>query len=179
MVLGSLTAPNGDQFTYTKHFAWEDYGQELCGSYQHDNTASIVETEQSADATLKVNVQCFVGETAWAANAREPGVFRYTPRGNWATYIQIDALPKTGTIFAGQTIPVSTSHIDGTTLSITLAAPWTLEDVDEPAKIQGYDEAPSGNPAPWGVHHLQGEPTHGYRDRQLRVLRHPPGRGTA
>ena len=64
--LGTVTAPNDDQFTYTNDFAWEDYGADNCGSYQYDNTATIVETEQSASATLKVNVQCYVYDTAYA-----------------------------------------------------------------------------------------------------------------
>lgn len=64
--LGSVTAPSGAVFTYTKAFAWEDYGAELCGSYTYTNTATIVETGQSADATLKVNVQCYVYDTAYA-----------------------------------------------------------------------------------------------------------------
>ncbi len=64
--LGKVTAPNGDTFTYDKEFAWADYGAEDCGDFVYDNTATIVETEQSASATLKVNVQCFVYETAYA-----------------------------------------------------------------------------------------------------------------
>ena len=66
--LGTVTAPNGDTFTYDKDFAWEDYGADLCGSYTYDNTATIVETGQDADATLKVNVPCpsYIYETAYA-----------------------------------------------------------------------------------------------------------------
>lgn len=64
--LGTVTAPNGDTFTYHKDFAWADYGAEGCGDFVYENTATIVETEQSASATLKVNVQCFVYETAYA-----------------------------------------------------------------------------------------------------------------
>jgi len=64
--LGTVTAPDGDQFTYDKDFAWADYGADKCGSFTYDNTATIVETEQSADATLKVNVQCFIYETVYA-----------------------------------------------------------------------------------------------------------------
>jgi hypothetical protein len=64
--LGSVTAQNDATFTYTKDFAWEDYGDDLCGDYTYDNTATIVETKQSASATLKVNVQCYVYESAWA-----------------------------------------------------------------------------------------------------------------
>jgi hypothetical protein len=64
--LGTVTAPNGDTFTYDKDFAWEDYGADGCGDFVYDNTATIVETGQEADATLLVNVQCYVYETAYA-----------------------------------------------------------------------------------------------------------------
>lgn len=64
--LGSVTAPHGDSFTYDKVFTWEAYGADGCGSFQYGNVATIVETEQSAQATLKVNVQCFIDETAYA-----------------------------------------------------------------------------------------------------------------
>jgi len=64
--LGTFTAPNGGQFTYSKEFAWAGYGQDKCGDYVYKNTASIVETGQSASATLKVNVQCYIYETAFA-----------------------------------------------------------------------------------------------------------------
>jgi len=55
-----------ETFTYSKEFTWEDYGQESCGDYIYDNTASIVEIGQSADARLLVNVQCYIYETAYA-----------------------------------------------------------------------------------------------------------------
>lgn len=64
VTLGSVTAPNGDTFTYDKDFAWADYGEK--GSHTYENTATIIETNQSADASLKVNVQGFVYETAYA-----------------------------------------------------------------------------------------------------------------
>lgn len=69
--LGSVTAPNGDTFSYDKTFSWEDYGQEQCGSHQYVNTATIVETGQSDDASLKVNVQCYEFESAWAMGTGE------------------------------------------------------------------------------------------------------------
>ncbi|PKP59432.1 MAG: hypothetical protein CVT89_01265, partial [Candidatus Altiarchaeales archaeon HGW-Altiarchaeales-2] len=55
-----------ETFTYSKEFTWEDYGQEDCGHNEEVNTATIVETEQSASATLLVNVQCYIYETAYA-----------------------------------------------------------------------------------------------------------------
>jgi hypothetical protein len=64
--LGTVTAPDDAQFTYTKAFSWDDYGDDYCGDYVYDNTASIVETGQSASARLKVNVQCYIYESAWA-----------------------------------------------------------------------------------------------------------------
>lgn len=71
VALGTVTAPNGAQFTYTKDFAWEDFGAEGCGDFTYDNTATIVETGQDADATLKVNVQCYVWQSAWAQGTGE------------------------------------------------------------------------------------------------------------
>jgi hypothetical protein len=73
-LLGTVTAPDGKQFTFTKDYAYKNYPE--CGSYQYDNTATIVETKQSASATLKVNVQCFKYESAWAQGVGE-GVTAY------------------------------------------------------------------------------------------------------
>ncbi len=66
VALGTVTAPNDGQFTYTKAFAWADYGAAKCGDFTYENEATIVETGQSADATLKVNVQCLKSDSAWA-----------------------------------------------------------------------------------------------------------------
>jgi hypothetical protein len=65
-VLGQVTAPNGATFVYEYYFTWQEYGADKCGDYVYDNTATIVETKQSASATLKVNVQCYIYESAWA-----------------------------------------------------------------------------------------------------------------
>jgi hypothetical protein len=66
VVLGQVTEPNDATFTYEKHFKWADYGADNCGHFEYDNTAWIVETDQEASATLLVNVQCFVYQTAYA-----------------------------------------------------------------------------------------------------------------
>ncbi len=63
--LGSVTAPNGAIFSYSKTYNWADYGADKCGSYKYDNTATIVETGQSASASLTVHVQCYNYETAY------------------------------------------------------------------------------------------------------------------
>ena len=60
----------GDEvcFDYSENFAFVEYDE--CGSFQYDNTAEIIgdddEVLDSADATLKVNVQCYIYETAYA-----------------------------------------------------------------------------------------------------------------
>lgn len=64
--LGTVTAPNDAQFTYDKDFAWGDYGADNCGAHTYVNTATIVEPDVFAEATLKVNVQCYIYETAYA-----------------------------------------------------------------------------------------------------------------
>ena len=64
--LGTVAAPDDAKFTYTKNFAWADYGEGETRGFTYGNTATIVETEQSAEATLKVNVQGFKYDTAYA-----------------------------------------------------------------------------------------------------------------
>lgn len=96
--------------------------------------------------------ECWEGETAWAAGQR------YVDQGNWATYSPYVA-ESAVIIYAGQTRPVGEVYfsavVDGeVTISITLYADARLEldedgfVVEEAVKIQGYDEAPEGNPAP-------------------------------
>jgi len=69
VILDAYDYDDGDveSFTYDQAFAWEDYGAENCeDGKRYDNTATIVETGQYAEATLLVNVQCFIYESAWA-----------------------------------------------------------------------------------------------------------------
>ncbi|MFU8771627.1 MAG: hypothetical protein ACNA8H_04305 [Anaerolineales bacterium] len=88
----------------------------------------------------------WVGETAWAAGNR------YVARGNWATYTPYVS-DSTVTLYAGQHMEAGTVHfseaVDGeVTITITLNSGWRFEDVEENVKIQDYELAPSGNPAP-------------------------------
>lgn len=162
VTLGTLTAPNGGQFTYTKDFAWEDYGFEKCGRYTYDNIAKVIGSGgailDTDDASVAVYVPCpvFKGETAWAANGNTAGQLRYNARGNWATYVQYAA--KTTTLFAGQTIPVGSVTFSPVvsgqvTITVTLTAPWEFENAAENLVVQGYSSAPSGNPAPGRFDH--------------------------
>lgn len=65
-------SPGGSaNFTYNKPFAYAEYGPDDCGSFQYDNTATIVETGEYDEASLKVNVQCYVWESAWAMGVGE------------------------------------------------------------------------------------------------------------
>lgn len=88
--LGSVTAPNDRTFTYSKDFAWADYGADGCGDFTYENTATIVETEQSASATLKVNVQCYIYETAFG---KGPNAACFIPdfnRWGWTNPLQAE-----------------------------------------------------------------------------------------
>jgi hypothetical protein len=91
-------------------------------------------------------------ETAWAANGNTPGSLRYTPRGNWATYLTYSSAPKTVTLFAGQnqaagTVSLSAPSGGLVTITITLNPGWSF-DPEDTIHIQDYATAPSGNPAP-------------------------------
>jgi hypothetical protein len=85
-------------------------------------------------------------ETAWADGER------YIEQGNWATYTPY--VPDSDVpLYAGQTLPAGNVHFSAVnnnevTIEITLYNNWSLQDVDEPVKIQDYEAAPSGNPEP-------------------------------
>ena len=64
--LGTVTADEGLTRTFDQLFTWAQYGVDGCGSETIVNTATIVETNQSASATLKINIQCPVYDTAYA-----------------------------------------------------------------------------------------------------------------
>jgi len=66
--LGTVTAPDGDEFTYTKDFSWADYGSEKCDEeFYYENTVSLLDVAgavlASADATLGVTISCDPPET--------------------------------------------------------------------------------------------------------------------
>lgn len=89
---------------------------------------------------------CYKDETAWAAGNR------YVDKGNWATYTPYVANTPIN-VYAGQHYLVGTvtfSEVTDGKVTITLAPlnGGRLQDVAESVKIQGYNEPPSGNPAP-------------------------------
>ncbi len=64
--LGTVTAPDGDTFTYDEDFTWETFGE--TGVTVYNNKATIVETGQYAEAKLQIVkiVTEPTSETAWA-----------------------------------------------------------------------------------------------------------------
>ncbi|MEJ5223757.1 MAG: hypothetical protein WHV44_04820 [Anaerolineales bacterium] len=91
VTLGTVTAPTGATFTYTKTFNWADYGADACGDYTYDNTATIVETGQSAAASLSVHVQCYKYETAFAKADSGSRCFLQDGFSRWGWTNQITA----------------------------------------------------------------------------------------
>jgi hypothetical protein len=144
--LGSFTGTGS--VSYTRTFTcFQDEGL-------HENTATIIETGQSDDADVSVICLAPGTETAWASN--ELGVpleLPYNPEdgGNWATYVQYEA-GKITTFFAGRTHEVGTVEFSAVvngevTITINLTGGWAFDPSNDLA-VQGYETAPSGNPAP-------------------------------
>ena len=78
---GDFEAGEYKLFEYEWDFAWADYPE--CGSFKYDNTATILDTEQDADASLKVNVQCVEDESAWAKGDPTLSFCDISTVGNW------------------------------------------------------------------------------------------------
>lgn len=103
---------------------------------------------QVCDEDNNDNDNCYQEETAWADGDT------YVDQGNWATYVSYDGNATSATIYAGQTLnagsaSISTPDANGdVTITISLNSGWSLQSVNEPVKIQGYDNAPSTNPSP-------------------------------
>jgi len=92
---------------------------------------------------------CYEEETAWAAGAR------YVSRGNWATYVAYAGVEKTVDVFAGRTMLAGTATFSAplagyVDITIELANGFVFygDPDDDNIKVQDYENAPSGNPAP-------------------------------
>lgn len=89
---------------------------------------------------------CFEEESAWATG------LRYVSRGNWATYTPYKA--GTVNVYAGKnkfagTATFSAESGGNVTITIALNSGWSLQEVSNPVKINGYIGAvPVGNPSP-------------------------------
>jgi len=148
--LGTVTAPNDDTFTYDEDFAYADF--EKCGSFAYDNTATIVETDQSASATLKVNVQCF--ESAWAKGGVDVDeVLPFCDAGfnNWGWTNQIEPGDYTMDLWAGAgQCDTDKGTLVGTVTVVydddgNVTADFVLDEgeVGSTAFYAGYDEFPT------------------------------------
>jgi hypothetical protein len=95
--------------------------------------------------------ECYQDETAWADGDR------YVERGNWATYSPYVA-DSCVTLYAGQTMDAGTACFSNESagyvdIIFELANGFIFyydvaDDEDDNIKIQDYEFAPSGNPAP-------------------------------
>lgn len=131
-----------------------------CGETYLTNTAELrylgeEEGFDQAEWTVWVDVYCAEpsDETAWAANGNVPLEIRYTPQGNWATYVEYAGVAKVTTMFAGRTTDVGTASFSApsaegeVTITIQLTGSWSFA-AGSVVAVQDYDTAPSGNPAP-------------------------------
>ena len=104
-----------------------------CGLISYDGPTCLPEEEKCYD---------WQTESAWSTGSR------YNTKGNWATYSTATALASGVTIYAGKTIDIGTAKLTSGVLTITLKNGWELVSNSSSVKIQGYNTAPSGNPAP-------------------------------
>jgi hypothetical protein len=155
---------NGSSFQQKYEYS-RSFGEGAISLECDDNTITNVASFKtvgtgatgSANTSIEIFVICEVPEepqeeTAWAANGDVPGSLRYTPRGDWATYVQYTGAAKTTTFFAGQTIDVGRVTFSApsggmVTITIELHDGWSFA-AGEVVAVQGYASAPSGNPAP-------------------------------
>lgn len=102
----------------------------------------------------------FDNETAWAFDSPD---HEYNPGqgGNWAFYVDYAGVEETCVLYAGQKptdmtvtlTPAGEGKVKMVFANIFEIAPendgkWVFQDTDHAIKVQGYETAPSGNPAP-------------------------------
>lgn len=177
--LGTVTAPENAQFTYSKDFAWEDYGKDAGGDYVYNNEATIVETGDSDDATLKVNVQSYMYETAYAkgdgatcfiptfknwgwTNLISPGTYEMDL---WAGAAQCDT--SKGTLVGSVTV---TYGSDGyVTADYNVGTPYILEETHVYAGYEMFPMDKKGNPTVAPGAYSNASP---FDDRDVYVIAH-------
>jgi len=114
------------------------------------------------------------GETAWAFDNLEH-VYNPGQTGNWAFYIVYAGVEETCVLYAGQKptdmtvtlTPAGEGKVKMVFKNIFEIAPendgkWVFQDTTAAIKVQGYETAPSGNPAP-------GQFTY-YKGRELEIV---------
>lgn len=134
---------------------WSMYIDNYCVTFPEETP------EEPGDDT-KYEYSYEGSETAWAKDNNNLE-YNSGQGGNWATYIKYEGTEMTATLYAGQhneagTVTLEPADTEGKvkiTFNIATEAPenegeWVLnkDNGNELIKIQGYNDAPSGNPAP-------------------------------
>jgi hypothetical protein len=140
--------PNANVYTYTSEDNLSgDFGLTAPINPNNGRPYGLSNLTFCYDAEPCDDEVCYGEDTAWSAGTR------YQDPGNWATYTSYLSVEKTVTLFAGQTINIGTvtftPEAGQVRITINLTAA-KFQNVSENVKIQGYTEAPSGNPNPGG-----------------------------
>lgn len=148
---------NGKKFV--KKGNWSMYVEGYCTEFPPEDPPT-----PPTEYTLKT-------ETGWAFDVNNPLEYG----GNWAKFIQYNGEPLTVMILAGQKetdmtvtlTPAGEGKVKMVFKNIFEIAPendgkWVFQDTKDAIKVQGYDTAPSGNPAP-------GQFTY-YKGRDLEIV---------
>lgn len=141
----ALVQYDSDGNVISSETGWAD-GDQINGGNGGSWAMSFEYCTQECDESN--NQTCYQEETAWVDGDD------YTNQGSWATYTSYNGTAMSETIFAGQTLNAGTASFSApdsngdVTITITLNSGWSLQNVTEPVKIQGYENAPSGNPSP-------------------------------
>jgi len=145
LVYGALIkgGPNSNFYNYTG-LGGTDHDSGLTAP---NRTASRTYGISNVTFCYKIVEECtWKNETAWSAGSR------YVTQGNWATFTSYMGEEKTVDLIAGQFHKIGEVTFapegDNVRITILLNEDGRFQDVSENVKIQGYDEAPSRNPAP-------------------------------
>jgi hypothetical protein len=152
--LGSVTAPNDGQFTYSEDFSYEGFGG--CRELTIDNTATITETGQSATEQVVIESECLVFE---GATATGDGLkWRGNVPGSPNTWFEFSPFANTtGTIITGaKRNDIGEFNYDSVEgeICFDLDSPWVFADVAGNAKIEPLDAKPLSylSPGQFSIH---------------------------
>lgn len=178
--LAVLDAEPGDELVFA---AFADVFREVNGNFQNENAWGGDLTADSPNWAMydlytvqECGPVCYGNESAWADGER------YNERGNWATYLTFNGDTSSAVLFAGRqheagTVIIEANNNGHAEINITLNEGWELQEGAETVKIQGYDQAPSGNPAPGRFNTYKGDeinitvPAYNYYGVHLDVRR--------
>lgn len=119
-------------FAYSRTVSYD-----VAGTYSVENTATANGQSASAVVTVLVKNCGCQEETAWGGDFEGGGKA-------WWYYFDTQG-PAVQSIYAGKEKTDGTVFWDGTNLTINLGS-WSLQNVDEPVKVQGYNTIPDTRP---------------------------------